>query len=885
MDTLLDVLGGFTSSANREAIRYHNGYRTWKLTYGQLYRRICGFAHYLDKKGVRRGDRLLLWGENRPEWAVVFWACVARGVEVVPIDFHSSFELAARIQGDVKARLIVVGDEPAREAAGLLGRLDGEVISFHDMAAVPDNSALSPVPVGRDDVVEIIYTSGTTAEPKGVVHRHRNLCANLSPIGREIDRFRTLARPFQPIRLLDSLPLSHMFGQLAGLFIPPMLGGAVVFSDDYSPGGLIDTVRRERVSAFISVPRLLQNVRNEMERRFDLGGRRPKRRGWLGAAERWWLFRDVHRCLGLKFWSVVVGGARLEAELEDFWKRVGIAVVQGYGLTESSPIVAVNHPFDSRRGSIGKAVEGQEVKLAPDGEILVRGESVTGEYVGATSESATWVEQGWLHTGDVGAIDAEGRLYFKGRKKDTIVTAEGLNVFPQDVESVLHTLPEVKESVVVGQKHNGDESIHAVLILRQGAGAPDSVIREANSRLEAHQRIQSWSLWPGEDFPRTPSTQKIKRGEVARSLDAAGNGDAAVARPAARGVKGALAEATGRDPAGLDAGTRLEEDLALTSLQRMDLLARLENEFAVELDEEEFARLGTVGELEEALNQVRRVADRHEEPHAAVAARSLEGVAADQGGQASGGKLAPEVIVRPTPSPTRVAVLPRWSRSLPVRSARALLLNVFMLPLMRQMIKLRVEGLEKLAGAEPPLLFASNHLSHLDTACIAAALPHRWRRKLAPAMSQDYFRAYLEPRDEPWRERWEMAAQFYLACALFNAYPLPQKMGGTRRALKYTGELIDAGFCPLVYPEGERSLTGQMQPFKTGIGLMAIRLKVSIVPVFISGTYEIQSVHDEWPKPGEAIVRFGKPLELDSSQTYDEAASRIEDAVRALTVA
>ena len=882
MDTLLDLLDGFTSSANREAIRYHNGYRTWKLTYGQLYRRICGFAHYLDKKGVRQGDRLLLWGENRPKWAVVFWACIARGVEVVPIDFRSSFELAARIQRDVKARLIVVGDEPAREAAGSLARLDSEVVSFQDIAAVPDNSTLSPVPVGRDDVVEIIYTSGTTAEPKGVVHRHRNLCANLGPIGREIDRFRTWARPFQPIRLLDSLPLSHMFGQLAGLFIPLMLGGAVVFSDDYSPGGLIDTVRRERVSAFVTVPRLLQNVRNELERRFDLGGRRPKHRGWLGAAERWWLFRDVHRCLGPKFWSVVVGGARLDAELEDFWKRVGIAVVQGYGLTESSPVVAVNHPFDSRRGSIGRAVEGQEVELAPDGEIMVRGESVVGEYVGGPADTQTRVEGGWLRTGDIGEIDAEGRLYFRGRKKDIIVTAEGLNVFPQDVESVLDALPGVKDSVVVGRKEGREERVHAVLVLNEPAPAIDSLVRSANQRLETHQRIQSWSLWPGEDFPRTPSTQKIKRREVARSLDATAKGDAAAARPAVGGVKGALAEVTGRDPVGLDAGTRLEEDLALTSLQRMDLLARLENEFAVELDEEEFARLGTVAELEGALDLVRRVADRHEEPRGAAAAEGLESVAADQSGWASAGNRAVEVIERPTPSPTRVAVVPRWSRSFPVRWARALLLNVVGLPLTRQMIKLRAEGVDNLRHAEPPLIFASNHLSHLDTACIAAALPHRWRRKLAPAMSQDYFRAYLEPRGEPWQDRWQMAAQFYAACALFNAYPLPQKMGGTRRALKYTGELIDAGFCPLVYPEGERSLTGKMQPFKTGIGLMAIRLKVSIVPVFISGTYAIHSVHDEWPKPGKAIVRFGKPLEFDSRDTYDEAASRIEDAVKAL---
>ena len=439
MDTLLDLLERFTSLGDREAIRYHNGYRTWKLTYRQLYRRTCAFAGFLDQRSVRKGDRLLLWGENRPEWAVVFWASVARGVEVVPVDFHSSIEFVRRIQSEVAPRLIVVGDEPARKAGGSLGSLGTEVVSFRDLAALPEKEALSPVPISRNDVVEILYTSGTTSEPKGVVHRHRNLCANLSPIGREIARYRTLARPFQPIRLLDALPLSHMFGQLAGLFVPPLLGGAVVFSGDYSPGALIETVHRERVSAMISVPRLLQNVRNELERRFDLHDQHPRYHGIAGVVERWWMFRDVHRRLGLKFWCVVAGGARLDADLEDFWKELGLVVVQGYGLTEASPVVAINHPFHARRGSIGKAVEGQEVRLAPDGEILVRGESVVGEYIGATSESATRVESGWLHTGDIGEIDDEGRLYFKGRKKDMIVTAEGLNVFPQDVESVLQS--------------------------------------------------------------------------------------------------------------------------------------------------------------------------------------------------------------------------------------------------------------------------------------------------------------------------------------------------------------------------------------------------------------------------------------------------------------
>ena len=335
-------------------------------------------------------------------------------------------------------------------------------------------------------------------------------------------------------------------------------------------------------------------------------------------------------------------------------------------------------------------------------------------------------------------------------------------------------------------------------------------------------------------------------------------------RPRTSGVRGALTDLTGRDPSDLQQHTRLEEDLALTSLQRMELLARLESELGIALGENEFAALRTVAELEAATGEAR-------------AARRMQPLAV--GADAPVADQKPRAKYETVDSRT---FTPRWSRSFPVRWGRRATVDGLLMPLMRQMIHLRVEELENLYKAKPPLIFVANHLSHFDTACIVAALPYRWKRLLAPAMSQDYFRAYLDPKGESCQERWKMGLQLYLAVGLFNAYPLPQKMGGTRRALRYSGELLGQGYCPLVFPEGWRSPDGKMAPFKPGIGLMAQQMKTPILPIRIAGTYEVLSVHDKWPKPGKVTVRFGPPVAYREGESIEQATERLEQAVRNL---
>ena len=821
MQTLLEVLAEIRRLGEREALRFYNGFRTWKLTYEDVYREIGAFAAYLDRSGLKKGDRVILWAENRPEWVCAFWGCVARGISVVPVDYRSSIDLVRRIQGDVQARLIVTGDAVQCEG------IEFPRFPAAELGTLPANEDFVAATISPDDIVEIVYTSGTTGEPMGVVHRHHNICANLTPVQEEMRKYEKWARPFQPVRILDMLPLSHLFGQSLGIFIPPLLGGAAVFMLELHAGAILDTVRRERVSVLVSVPKLLTHLQNEIERRFHPPAVAAKRKGIPGILERWWRYRTVHGALGYKFWALVVGGAEVNPEVEAFWTRLGFLVVQGYGLTETSPVVALNHPFNARSGSIGKPLRGQEVRIGPDGEILVRGESVIHDYVGARAgEQGRIDEQGWLHTGDIGEIDAEGRLYYKGRKKEMIVTSEGLNVYPQDVERVLGSLPEVKDSAVVAARRGGEERVHAALILRETAADPATVIEEANRRLESHQRIQSWSLWPDEDFPRTPSTMKVKRGEVAQRIAQGGKLEAS---PNAAGIMARLK------------GAGAQHDLSLSSLERVELLAEVENQYGVELDERRFAEISSVDQLSALLKD-------------------------------AGGGTARE----------EPALLPRWSRRFPVRALRFLALQFLVIPLFRGLLTLEVEGIENLAGIEPPVLFASNHQSHLDTPAIVAALPRRWRYRVAPAMSQDYFRAWLEPGAFPFKERMTATLEYFLTTTLFNAYPLPQRMAGVRRALKYTGELIDTGYCPLVFPEGKRTADGTLQLFKSGIGLMATRLRAPVVPIHLAGLFEIYSIHDSWPRRGTVRVKIGAPLHLEQGHDEESATRAIEEAIKVL---
>jgi long-chain acyl-CoA synthetase len=662
-----------------------------------------------------------------------------------------------------------------------------------------------------------------------------------------------LAAPFQPIRILNLLPLSHMFGQSMSLFIPSLLGGSCLFVSGAGINSSVDAIRRERVSVLVCVPRLLTQLADSLQHRLDLSKRRIRTSGVLGVAERWWKYREVHKLFGMKFWAVVVGGAHLNQDLESFWTRLGYLVIQGYGLTEASPIVALNHPFEKRRGSIGRALPGQEVRLGEDGEILVRGANIVTEYLrkGEASGAPQTVPAGdeWLHTGDIGTIDEDGYLYFKARKGDVIVTPDGMNVYPEDLERILNGFAEIEASTIIGLKQAGQNTVHAVLISSGDSCNFADTIRKANQTLEPHQRIKAWTVWPESDFPRTSSTLKIKRAAVAErvvELRRAHSGQPVEEQTTTDRIKLALAQITSRKAVEIEESDRLAEDLGLSSLDRVDLLSKLEQQYGLLLVEAGFAGLTTVAQL-------RAWFDR------SAPAKS-------------------PTNVRPSekrPLHERPYFPPRWTLRFPLAAVRHSVRSLVTLPLFEHYMSLEVIGKEQLLNIKPPVIFAANHASNLDTIALLAALPKSWRPRIAPAIRLEYFEAHFRPDRFPTSKRMRSTAEYLLAGVLFNTYPVPQRSAGVRDFIRYAGELADMGYSTLLFPEGERTEDGTLKPFRPGLGLLAKNLKVPIVPIYIHGTYEIMSMHESWPKPGSVQIHFGPAFHPDAKQTPEEITAQV----------
>jgi long-chain acyl-CoA synthetase len=871
-ETLLDFFTDL-SRTNGTFLVHDDGFRVRSWTYAEVAAAAEAFARTLTARGIGLDDKVVVWGENRPEWIVAFWGAVLRGVVLVPIDYRASPEFLGKVAVIVQARAVLVGDE-VELPPGTVGdaipvwRLAAlNAIAASDGTTAPPGAPAAPAaPVTRDSVVEIIFTSGATAEPKGVVITHRNILANIVPIEHEMQKYRGYARPFMPLRFLNLLPLSHMFGQAMATFVPPMLAGEVVFMRSLRPRDIVTQIKSRRISVLVSVPKILDVLRDYVSREFpDAAVPHPGPMHW---SKRWWAYRRVHRAFGWKFWAAVVGAAPLDPGLEEYWGRLGFLVIQGYGLTETAPIVTLNHPLKTRRGSVGKPIAGVEVKIAEDGEILVRGDNVTKGYYGAPEATAEAFADGWLHTGDIGGTDEQGRMFILGRKKEMIVTPEGLNVFPEDVERALTAIAGVKDAAVVGRTWSGEERVHAVVVLADAGVDLDAVVQQANAGLGDHQRIRSASIWPGAELPRTDGTRKLKRREVKRWVD----GDAAATTPAAgdRRAASVLAAvqrfAPGR--AGIGPDTPIEA-LGLSSLERVELLMAIEEHAQTTIDEAAFAEARTVGDLARLAGEGAGT-DAGAGPPSVSSASGTRSASLGQAGLAA----------KPG-SDDGPVVFPTWNRRWPFTWIRNASLPTWILPIGRAFAWVKVEGLEHLDGLAGPVVFAANHQSHLDGPMVLWSLPPRWRYRVAIAMAKEFFKAHFFPAQYG-RKAWLTSSlNYYLSTLFFNAFPLPQREAGTRQTLRYIGALFAEGYSLLIFPEGKRTQDGQLNPFRGGIGMIGARLDVPVIPVGISGLDKV--LHQTWKmaKPGPARIRFGAPLRLQGDD-YAALAKQVEDAVRDL---
>ena len=847
--SLVDYLRDYPKHGRSTAFVHRSGYRTRRMSYLEVAGLAAECAREFERLGIAPGDRIMIWGRNSAEWVAAFFGCILCGAVAVPMDQAATAEFARRVARQVDAKLLIYDHDIVPKGE------QGPAIALDSLRQAVSGHSREPYaspPLDRDSIAQIIFTSGATAEPKGVVISHGNILANIEPLEARIQPYLKWERFVHPLQFLDLVPISHVFGQFMGVWIPPLLGACVCFQDSLNPSEIESTIRREHVSVLIAVPRVLEALQAKIERELDTEGALEKFRKDFDDSEndkvlrRLWRFRNIHRQFGWKFWAVISGGATLGPETERFWGRTGFAAIQGYGLTETTSLVSVNHPFRIGQGSIGKVLEGREVKLDENGEILVRGENIATGYwegnkihaVAKDSEDA-----GWFRTGDLGALDADGNLYFKGRKKNVIVTAAGMNVFPEDLEALLRREPEVKDCVVVGLERGGNAEPCGVLLLRDETRVKQprhaaGIVTRVNESLAEYQRMRSWFLWPEADFPRT-STGKPKLAEIRMSVEAQwGNGNGIGDWPAATGGIGELISRINGGTSEIDPGANLEGDLHLSSLDRVELLSALEDRYQVDMNETRFASARTVGEL---------------------------------GSLVRGSSLVRSEFV-----------FPRWAQRWPVSWIRTLFYYLLTWPATHLLAHPRVTGRKNLRGMKGPVLVVSNHVIYLDVGFVLAALPMRLRHGLAVAMGGERLAEMRRPPSECFfARRWLNRMNYFLVVALFNVFPLPKK-SGVRESFRFAGDLADRGWNILIFPEGDLTPDGKLQPFHAGIGLVASNLRLPVVPMRIDGAYEVREERSKFNRPGRIHVHIGKPVEFAAGSDPLEIARVLERCVAEL---
>lgn len=873
----------------------HRGNRRFSTSWRKLAELSARFAAELGRREVQSGDRVLIWGVNSAEWVAAFFGCVLRGVIAVPLDAAGSPEFARRIASEVQAKLAVGSYEQLRQLTpGSPPSID--FASFVTGLPPPD---FTPAPdLSRTTILQIVFTSGATAEPKGIVHTHGNVLASLDPLETEIGKYMRYERIFHPLRILLTLPLSHVFGQFMGLWVPPLIGAETHYEDRLDAPRLVRTIRRERISVLAAPPRVLQLLRLHLQVEM------PQLSARLAAArtstvwKRWWKMRRLHRKLGFKFWALVSGGAAIPADLENFWRAGGFALIQGYGMTETTALVTINHPFKPIHGSIGKPMPGREIEIGPEGELLVRGGPVA-DRIWKNGRMERRKEE-WLATGDLVTRNREGQLVFAGRKADMIVTAAGMNIYPQDLEQALLKQPGIRYALAVPYASAAGQAPAAALITEPGGDRETAAnaVSGANQELAEFQQILHWTVWPQTDFPRTTTGKPLRRQVAAwvqQALQApAADGEASfpptLTDPLADVIR-EIAPEQARKP--VKDEDRLAEDLRLDSLAMVQLASAIEDRLGVDVDERAWEQVKTVGDLRRLLDagsaavipSRQKTAEATQSPSAAaVESEPRSQVASSQ---------APPAPSPPAPLPPQSPLhrgqehhFPRWPWWPPIHAVRVCFLDLIILPLLRLILGPRLPKPKPGRGTTPrwerPSLLIANHVTFFDPVLVFCGLRPEDRHHVAIAMSGEML--------SPWRrgkaERHHFIGfltplAYWLVTALFNVFPLPRG-GGLRRSFAHAGEALDRGYHVLVFPEGARSADGRLQPFENGIGLLARDSQVPVVPIYLSGLGPLKLRQTRWFRPGTIGVRVGEPLTMAPDEEAAAFTRRLEDAMKGL---
>ena len=839
-------------------------------TYSELHRMAGSVGRWIQEKGFRQGARLAILADNHPRWVAAYLGIIASGCAAVPLDTALHDDQVTKLLKDSGASAVFVDVKhvpvvkPAADELklGLIltdpDRMTGnspEVKWLADMPGIFKSGPgdFKPAPAQDDDVASIIYTSGTTADPKGVMLTHANFLGEVEAVFNWVDLGPTDA-------LLGVLPLFHVLAQMANLLLPLVKGSRVVYIETLNTTELMRALNERNITAFAVVPQFYYLIHEKIFQEVEKRGAATKkifgamlminrnlRRVGINAGKLF--FRKIHNTLGPKMRYLATGGSRFDPEIMRSFHDLGIDVMQALGLTETAAAIYVNSPHDIVIGSCGKAMKGVEGKIVDAqaqedggpavGELAVRGPMVMKGYWNRPDATAAAIRDGWLYTGDLGYFDSHGHLFLTGRKKEVIVLSNGKNIYPEEIEAHYMKSPFIKEMAVMGLEGKaGEDRLHAVIVpnfdvLRQKkiVNAKEVIrfdIEGLSPKIASTKRINSYEIWQ-DDLPRT-TTRKIKRFEVekrvksnqAKKLDddsgmpadkpLTPEETAWVEQPdVQRGLK-IIRESSRNAPANLHPTHNLELDLGLDSMQRVELLSRLEEELGGNVEESELTNIYTVRDLLDAIMQ--SAASGAKAPRAAFA--GWKAILAEE-------PTDPEVLALTQPQPGFDTIWFPLSRVFQMVS--------------RDLFHLRVAGLDKLPK-QGSYILSSNHQSYFDPVILASVLPREvMENTFAVGTSEVFGEGFMR----------RLARWIRVIVLDPDANLIPAMRAGAY-GLKHGRILI-------LYPEGERSIDGTPRIFKKGAAILSIHLQVPIVPIAIEGFYEA------WPR-GKAFFQKLTPLRM-----------------------
>ncbi len=834
-------------------------------TYGKLADLALIGAAQLRQRGAA-ASRVMILSENRPEWGIAYFAILQAGGTAVPLDKDLSgaelanlarvsaskvlvtsrrsaerlaadlglalpFAIATARHGGVAESDAEIGDtSPAHQALArwLAGQgVTLEVVSFDELLTEPDLSpGAAPPAVKSDSVASLIFTSGTTGSPKGVMLTHKNFTAMTAKLAGTFSLYKHDA-------LLSVLPMHHTFEFSAGFLMPLMHGASITYLEEIDADSLASALADGGVTGMVGVPALWQLLERKIyknvadrgilvERAFDaIVEVNRNLRDSIGVGFGRVAFLPVHQKLGGRLRLLISGGSALPADTMKAFRGLGFNLYEGYGMTESAPVLTVTRPGDKLiPGSVGRPLPGIDIRIdKPDaagvGEVCAKGPNVMLGYFENPEATAQTLIDGWLHTGDLGRVDPDGNLFIVGRQKELILGPSGENVYPDELEDLYGDSPYVKELSVVGLTlAQADHETVAALVVpdydhegKDREAVREEVrehLRQVGKQLPLYKRLKVVHLWD-HDLPRT-STRKVKRRDVVKELErlerAAKSGaetrKLGDGTPAAgEWVRDVIASVAQKKRAEVTGDTRLET-LGFDSLMFTELGVALEAAGATLPDPAELLALETVGEVETLITRLGGKA------RADAKARKLVGKRTARDGERDQDDIAVPASV--------------------VRVGRRLL-RTGMHALYDRYLDTRITG----KAYVPPFggyIVAANHASHLDMGLCKYALGEQGDALVALA-AKDYF--FDDPIRKAYFENFT------------NLVPM-ERYGSLRESLRLAADTVKQGYILLIFPEGTRSETGVMADFKPSLGYLALTNKCGILPMYLDGT------HDAMPK-------------------------------------